>query len=124
MEVVGVDPVVALPKAYTDSVYCKTALIDEVPAAMFGLAGVILGNVGIPFLLTSTEVSRVSPLCFARVYKDQVDEMKQYFPYLENYVDANYTGAVKMLKIAGFSLDQPIKVGSGCYQRFYMETGI
>lgn len=106
------------------AIYSKTALVYDKPAAIWGIAGNVLSDTGVPFLLTGTEVYKVSPMAFSRIYLRELSEMKQYFPRLENYVDSTYTGAVKMLKIAGFSLDEPFKAGDGSYQKFYIERSV
>jgi len=121
IEAAGVDPQYALYKTFECCLYSKTALVDGTPAAFWGVAGIALSDVGTPFLLTGNQVKKVSSVRFARIYKNEINEMKQLFPCLENYVDANYIGAVKMLRIAGFSLEEPIKVGKAFYQKFSLK---
>ena len=87
----------ALWYGYKNSVYRKTALIDGVPVAMFGVCGVLLGSKGLPWLLTSSDVNKVSPLKFARIYQEEVKKMLAIFPVLENLVDAEYTAAIRLL---------------------------
>lgn len=85
--------------------------MDGNVAAMWGLGGTIVGQVGQPYLITGVECEKVSPFAFARVYKQEVELMKTMFPTLENYVDSRYKGAVRMLKIAGFQLsEEPVQV--------------
>ncbi len=124
IESVGVSPEKALYHSHRNAIWSRTALVDDKPAAIWGLAGTVLNDYSVPFLSTGTEVYKISPLTFARIYKQELETMKQFSTRLENYVDASYTGAVRMLKIAGFSLDEPIKVGTGEYQKFHMETGL
>jgi len=122
IESAGVDPKVALYGTQKQALFSKTALVDEKPAAIWGLAGVLLSDTGVPFLLTGSEVWKIHPLKFSRLYIKEVEEMKTYFPRLENYVDCSYTGAVGMLKIAGFSFGEPFPFKDGMYQKFYMEN--
>jgi hypothetical protein len=107
----GVDPEKNLYSAYAHSLYCKTFFINDVVSAMSGVSGNLFGNVGYPFLVTTTEIYRISPLKFTRIYLEQLNIFKTLFPYLENHVDASYKGAVKLLKIAGFSLEGPELMG-------------
>lgn len=124
IEDAGNTPERAISLTLRCAIYSKTALVDGNPAAIWGIAGNVLSDTGVPFLLTGTEVYKVSPLVFSRIYLRELSEMQKYFPRLENYVDSTYTGAVKMLKIAGFSLDEPFNAGSGSYQKFHMERSI
>lgn len=107
----GVNTLDSLRKAYSHSLYCKTFRIDNEIAAMSGVAGNLFGDIGIPFLLTTNKVYEISPFTFSRIYIDQVRAMLELYPRLENYVDASYKGAVKLLKIAGFKLEGPLELG-------------
>lgn len=99
----------------------KTALIDGRVAACWGCGGVYMGDKGQPWLLTSYEVYKISPLKFARIYQREVKNMLKLFPRLENYVDAQYDAAVRLLDIVGFTLEEPQALGNGLYRRFWME---
>lgn len=116
---------VTVPKAlwysYKHSLIRKTALIDGVVAACWGLGGIFLGKVGQPWLMTTPEIKRVSSLKFARIYQQEVIEMLKLFPKLENYVDAEYAGAVRLLEIIGFTVQSPESFGTGgMYRKFEM----
>lgn len=102
----GQDPKKAVFFAYRHSLLKRTGLVDGRVAAMWGVGGSFLG-IGQPYLITGTEVENVSSFSFARVYKNEVEIMKSLFPVLENYVDSRYEGAIRMLKIAGFTLTGP-----------------
>lgn len=111
-ERMGLDARRGLFYAYRTAVWRRTALVDDKVAAMWGVRGMTLSGVGEPYLITTPVVETVSPVRFARVYRNEVNQMKQLFPILENYVDANYDEAVKMLRIAGFQIsDTPVKIG-------------
>ena len=103
---------------YRKACYRKTALIDGNVAAMWGVAGTPLSLVGTPYLLTGDLVTKVSPLVFVRIYKQEVSEMLSLFPRLENYVHADYEEAIKLLKISGFSITDPIQVGDNMFYKF------
>lgn len=106
--------------SYKNSVLSKTALIDGVVAACWGVGGIFLGKVGQPWLMTTPEIKRVSPLKFARVYQQEVIEMLRLFPKLENYVDAEYTAAVRLLEIIGFTINDPESIADAMYRKFWM----
>lgn len=94
-------------RSWKGSVNCWTAMIDGKVAAIWGACGAYLGTTAAPWLLTSDEVYKISPLRFARIYQKEVETMLKMFPRLENYVDASYTGAVRLLRIIGFTLGEP-----------------
>lgn len=97
------------------------ALVDGRVAAMWGICGTHLGHTGQPWLLTSDEVYKVSPLKFARIYQKEVIKMLELFPLLENYVAVEYEKAIRMLSIVGFDIGEPEKWGNGMFLRFKME---
>lgn len=117
----------ALWRAYKSSVFCRTAFVDGEIAAMWGLClnwrpGLsLLGNLGVPWLHTSVKVEEM-PVAFVKAAKREVAAMKALRPQLENFVLADYAEAVKLLKILGFSIDDPAPVGvNGVhYCRFHM----
>lgn len=106
----GLVPEKAVFFSYRGGLWRRTALIDNQVAAMWGVAGCPMGLVGQPYLITSPVCEEILPIRFARIYKQEVSVMTKLFPILENYVDASYEGAVRMLRIAGFSLKGPCKV--------------
>jgi len=110
----------ALWYSYKHSLVRKTALIDGIVAACWGIHGNLLGNKAFPWLMTTPEVNRVSPLKFARIYQQEVVEMLTKFNKLENYVDPSYSAAVRLLEIIGFKVEKPEKVGSGMGSKFWI----
>lgn len=111
-ERMGLDPRKGLFRAYRNSVWRRTILVEDKVAAMCGVYGMALSGVGQPYLITSPIVESVSPIRFARVYRNELNLMKQLFPVLENYVDANYLEAVRMLRLTGFEISkEPVKLG-------------
>lgn len=120
----GFDPVVALEYSFTHGFLRRTALLDDKPVAMWGVCGTPLGIYGMPYLITGDGVLKVSPITFSRIYKKEVEVMKQLYPHLENFVDESYLGAVRMLKIAGFELSEPLKINGHNFLRFSMKGNI
>lgn len=115
----GVSPQEGLVDSFRVSIMRRTALVDGKVAAMWGIRGTLLGEVGNPFLLTGHEALKVSPLVFTRVYINQLQDMKDLYPILENYVDASYDGAVKLLKLAGFKLEE-VMIKTNLFYKFSM----
>lgn len=96
----------ALFYSFKHALIRRTALIDGRVAAMWGVVGTPLGLCGQPFLLTSPEVYKVSSFQFVKIYKKEVSAMLKIFPILENYVDAQYPEAVRLLEMTGFTIDR------------------
>lgn len=104
--------------SYKKGLMNKTALIDGKVAAIWGCGGVYMGSIGTPWLLTSKEVKKISPLKFARIYQREVYEMLRLFPTLVNYVDSDYHEAIRLLEIIGFTVGEPEQQGNGMFRRF------
>lgn len=107
----GFKPHHALYYSFKYGIYRQTGRVDGQIAAMWGVAGVPLGLVGQPYLITSPAIETISSLRFAKIYKQEVDTMLKIFPVLENYVDSRYKGAIRLIKIAGFTVEDPVELG-------------
>lgn len=117
----GVSIQYALWRSYRRALIRKTAFIDGQIAAMWGCGGTFLGNKGMVWLMTTPEVKKVSPLKFTRIYQEEVNNMLKMFKRLENYVDAEYDCAIRLLDIIGFTIEEPQKIGLGMYRKFWIE---
>lgn len=107
----GFTPHKALWRSYKGSVLVKAGFIDGHLAAIWGVFGDFLGQVGQPWCMTSYEVKRISSLRFARIWSNEADEMLQHFSELRNVVEASYVEACRMLEISGFTLGEPKPFG-------------
>jgi hypothetical protein len=117
----------ALWRAYRNSIMCKTALVADKVAAVWGLgiglrAGVSpLSDLGVPWLHTSAAIERV-PVSFVRVAKAELAAMRKLRPRLESFVAADYAQAIKFLRLLGFAVEnsEPIGLNGARYCRFHM----
>lgn len=109
-------------RSYKNGMFNQTALIEGKVVAVWGCGGSYLGETGQPWLMTSYEVYRISPLRFARIYQREVYKMLEMFPYLVNFVAADYPEAIRLLRIVGFEIGAPEKVGKGMYRKFEMRA--
>lgn len=94
----------ALWRGLEHSTMCWTGRINGNIACIFGVAPLsILGGVGIPWMLGTEELARHARtfLMASIVY---VGLMSARYRFLENYVAANNTAAIKWLDWLGFSL--------------------
>lgn len=121
IESIGLKAHRVLWRSWNSSIIRKTGLLDGEVAACWGCAGSLMGIVGTPWFITAKKAREVDPVIFAKLYRREVREMLKIFAVLENYVDSSYIGAVKMLKLTGFHLDEPIEVGKmkRLYQRYW-----
>ena len=106
----GIPPRKAVWRSYRASMLSWVAFIDGEPAAIFGLGGGCLSDVGRPWLLTTATVER-HRLAFVRHAKIIVTDMLSIKPVLENHVSANYPGACRLIKALGFTLGEPEPFG-------------
>lgn len=121
----GLVPHKALFYSYKNAFLRRSCLIDGRVAAMWGVVGSPLGILGQPYLVTGSLSETISPLVFSRIYIREVLVMKKYFSVLENYVDADYTEAVRLLEIAGFSLSDIITTKHGFrFRKFSMKGNL
>ena len=111
VEALGLSPQKALWRSYKGSICRETAFVNGQIAAMWGVSGNPMGLQGAPWLLTSNVSKTVSPVAFAFIYRRSVRGMLELFPTLENWVDASYTEAVRLLQIIGFELGEPEPLG-------------
>lgn len=111
----------ALCNTYSNSIIKKSLIIDGNVAAMYGCCGIILGQVGTPWLFTTPLIEKYYPY-LASLYRREVRKMLEIFPVLENHVDAEYIGAVKLLELAGFTLydAEPIGHNRAMFRKFQM----
>lgn len=113
----GFEPDIALKYSYKNALWRKTGLINDKVAAMWGVVGSGLSDTGYPYLMTGILVEQIAPITFVKIYKQELSEMKQLFPILENYVDSSYTESVRLLKMTGFELES---VSARGLQKFKM----
>jgi len=106
MTSLGVSPLQALRRAFRGAIIRRTAIIDEQIAAMWGLEGTMLGNIGYPWMLTAPPIEKI-PVAFVREARKGVWEMLQIKNRLEGYVAADYTCACRFLEVLGFELGKP-----------------
>lgn len=118
-ERMGLNPWKAPMYIYKNALWRRTGLINGEPAALWGVRGNPLGLVGNPYLVTSNKVYDISAIKFAKIYLKELNEMKKMFPVLENYVDAKYDGAVRLLRLAGFELEL-MKIKDNDFFKFSM----
>lgn len=121
IEAYGFSCAAGLWRSYKMGLMNRTGLIDGKVAGVWGCGGVYMADVGSPWLMTSHEVKKISPLKFARIYQKEIYRMLEMFPRLVNYVHADYEESVRLLGIVGFKIGEPERIRDGMFRKFEME---
>lgn len=94
------------------------------PVAVLGVRPTeMFGDVGIPWLLGTDGLTKMKKF-FMKISKPIIEEMKESFEILVNYVDSRYVKTTRWLDWCGFIVEdaEPFgKIGLP-FHRFYMET--
>lgn len=119
----GYSPQEIIRKSFYTAMIRKTVLIDGKIGASWGLSGTLLGAIGHPWLLTTREVEK-HYFKMVSLYADQVQEMLAVYPKLENVCLASYTKSLRLLKIVGFTVEDPhIRgINGEPFCKFWMEA--
>lgn len=110
LSAVGMTGQRALWRSYRAAYYSATAVVDGEVAAVWGAGGSPLGRVGRPWLLTSPAVERARYVIL-RVGRTEVGKMLSIYPEMRGFVDSRYKGALRLLQMLGFDLDEPVPFG-------------
>ncbi len=124
LKALGMKPHRALWRSWKMSMVRKALIVDGEVAAIWGVVGGILGVSGSVWLLTGPKIRQMSPIRVARIYRNEVKELLDTYQVIENLVDSRYIGAIRLLKIAGFSFDDPVPLGKfqSSFIRFYKKA--
>ena len=107
----------AIRRSYRNGMLRTTYLVDGEIAAMSGLCGALLDDIGAPYLLTAPIAATV-PVAFVKCARQAVDRMLLHRSRLEGYVAARYTGACRLIEVLGFTLGKPMPIGP-CAEPFH-----
>jgi hypothetical protein len=113
----------AVWRSFRRSLIARAGFIDDELAAVYGIGGDTLGDVGLAWMFT-TPVADKHPLTFVRAIKTAVHELLEVKPQLEGYVHADYTKACRMLEMVGFSLGpaEPHQKTGAPFRKFTMSA--
>ena len=101
----GASPVKIMRDNFKQGLLRKTYFVDGRIAAMTGICGSALDDVGFPYLFTSSAVETV-PLAFVKEARRSVNEMLKVKSILRGYCAADYAGACRLLEMIGFTLGE------------------
>lgn len=106
----GYDPSVAIRRSYRDGILRKTYFVDGELAAMSGLCGPLIADIGEPYLMTTPAAERAK-VSFLRLARGAVREMLTHRLRLQGEVAASYVRACRLLEVLGFTLAPPRPLG-------------
>lgn len=110
VQAAGLSSIRAITRSFRGGMMCRTAFVDGEIAAMWGLGGTLVSDVGHPWLLTTAAVERL-PLTFVRTARSEVAAMLALRRKLQNWVAADYAAAIRLLEVLGFTLHDPAPFG-------------
>lgn len=119
----GVDPRSAIRSSVRRGVMNQTAFIDGELAAMWGLSGTLLSDVGHPWLMT-TPIAERMPVQFLKVGRKVVGSMLELRSRLENVAPASYTKALRLVEALGFTIEpaRPMGPAGVLFHPFHLEA--
>lgn len=104
-------PLSAVRATLVCAVKSYTAMVDDVPALMWGISRrSFISSVGVPWLL-GTPVAEEHQFKFGRDTLTYFNEMASLFPRMENYALAENKRALRWIKWAGFDTEEAKPVG-------------
>lgn len=104
-EMFGMDGVRAIEASMQASLVTECLLIDDVPAAVYGIQiDDLMASVGQPWILTAGEIDR-HRIAYARAARALINRAFDVVDRLENIVDARYARAVALLDWLGFTVE-------------------
>ncbi len=112
----GADHEEVLLRAYNRSLYIKTALVNGKVIAVWGVLGSYLGETGRPWSIMSPNTEKY-PFKVRSFYSHELDKMLQLFPVLIDMVDVRHTKVLRMLKLMGFTFEEPAPFMDGIFIR-------
>jgi len=119
---VGLDPNKILFQLYRKACYRKTAILDNIPVAMWGIHGTPISLIGNPYFETGLGIEKIPKIRLIKIYKQEIEVMRKLFPVLLNYVQDHHHKAISALKSAGFEISDPEFIDGSWYRKYQLIT--
>lgn len=111
------NPLKALWYNYRNSIICKSVFVNGNLCAIFGIAGVILGEIGRPWICMTPE-TQDHPFRVAFRFRRELKKMLDMFPILEDYIEETNKKGIRFLELMDFQIDKnPTPIGDIVYRR-------
>lgn len=105
MEHYGGDPRRSVFQAFRQSFYCRTALIDGKPVAMWGVASTLLNEYAEVWLVLSHEIGRM-PLAIVREARAELSRVTEDYSHLEATILPEDEASIRFAQFLGFVDDE------------------
>lgn len=116
----GIRPFVAIRQSFKTSHLRRSVFVEDELAAMWGLSGVMLGDLGEPWLLTSPAIEKI-PVSFVKEGRREIAQMLTLYRRLEGLTTQSYSRAHRFLEVLGFTLTEPFLVKNILVRKYWME---
>lgn len=110
VEAAGLNQKQTLWRSFHSSIEAWAMDIDGEFAAVGGLGGCFLSEVGEPWLYTTPAIEKY-PFLALRVARAMIDTMAEITPRLEGYIFADYPQGIRFLRALGFSFGETVAMG-------------
>ena len=97
----GFEPRIALHRAFMSSFYCRTALVEDRPSAMWGIKATLLDDVAFVWLVLSDEIAKI-PLSVTREAKAELARIMENYNEIAITVLPDDIAAVRFAVALGF----------------------
>lgn len=112
MQHYGGDPRRAVFQAFRQSFYCRVALIDDKPVAMWGVAGTLLNDRAEVWLVLSHEIGNM-PLAIVREARTELNKVTEDYSYLEATILPEDAASIRFAQFLGFSAGEEDRIPIG-----------
>lgn len=116
LEAFGLEPCAMLRRLAGESLFCKGAIVDGLPAAAWGCAGPMLSATGQMWLFTTPVVERV-PMAFVKEARKAIAEVVSVKTSLVTSCLASYEKSLRLWAMLGFTVGDAYCVKGGAVFR-------
>lgn len=113
----GINPLKALWYNYRNSIICKSVFLNGNLCAIFGISGVMLSEIGRPWICMTPETQK-HPFRVAFRFRQELKKMLNIFPILEDYIEETNENGIRFLELMNFHVSKnSTKIGNIIYRR-------
>ena len=116
----GVTPAQGLRKSFYAASYRRTAVIDDIIAAMWGVCGAALGHTA-QFYLMTAPVIETMPIAFVREGRRELRKILETHDRIEGTVAIEYLAAQRLVDVMGFTFGNTFELPGGKFRPFFLE---
>ena len=98
-----IDPIITVLQSFEGSHWCNVALVDGVPAVVYGLYPAAADDAGTPWMVATDDIHKISRQ-FIKGSKHAVNEMLKTYPFLYNLVHYQNQASIDWLTWLGFTI--------------------